>query len=83
MCSNNTKIFPHIRSDKIQRMIESDNVLWEEKVLITYNHYHKKTTWVGKYEAQRSKVIVSYIRLGANIIENQGDGSGKRVFENF
>ena len=40
-------IFPHIRSDKIQRMIESNNVVWEEKVLITYNHYQRKQR-VGK-----------------------------------
>ena len=61
MCLNNTKIFPHIRSDKIQRMIESENVVWEEKVLITYNHYQRRQR-VGTYEAHK-KVIVSYIRL--------------------
>ena len=71
------KIFPHIRSDKIQRMIESENVVWEEKVLITYNHYQRKQK-VGTYEAQKGDCILHQIAA-----KNQGDGSGKRVFENF
>ena len=70
-------IFPHIRSDKIQRMIESNNVVWEEKVLITYNHYQRKQR-VGKYEAQKGDCILHQIAA-----KNQGDGSGKRVFKRF
>ena len=70
-------IFPHIRSDKIQRMIESNNVVWEEKVLITYNHYQRKQR-VGKYEAQKGDCILHQIAA-----KNQGDGSGRRVFEDF
>ena len=34
--------FPHIRKDKIETMIEFHNVIWEEGVLITYNHYKRK-----------------------------------------
>ena len=71
------KIFPHIRSDKIQRMIESENVVWEEKVLITYNHYQRKQK-VGTYEAQKGDCILHQIAA-----KNQGDGSGRRVFEDF
>ena len=70
-------IFPHIRSDKIQRMIESKNVVWEEDVLITYNHYQRKQR-VGIYEAQKGDCILHQIAA-----KNRGDGSGKRVFENF
>ena len=70
-------VFPHIRSDKIQRMIESENLVWEEKVLITYNHYQRKQR-VGIYEAQKGDCILHQIAA-----KNRGDGSGKRVFENF
>ena len=70
-------VFPHIRSDKIERMVKSGNVVWEEKVLITYNHYQRKQK-VGTYEAQKGDCILHQIAA-----KNQGDGSGKRVFENF
>ena len=70
-------VFPHIRSDKIQRMIESENLVWEEKVLITYNHYQRRQR-VGTYEAQKGDCILHQIAA-----KNQGDGSGKRVFERF
>ena len=71
------EIFPHIRKDKIQTMIENDNVVWEEGVLITYNHYRRKQK-VGTYEAQKGDCILHQIAA-----KNQGDGSGKRVFEHF
>ena len=35
-------LFPHIRGDKMTTMIEGGNVVWEDKVLITYNHYKRK-----------------------------------------
>ena len=73
-----SKIFPHIRSDKIQRMIESNNVVWEEKVLITYNHYQRRQR-VGKIRRIK-KVIVSYIRL---FLRTKAMVVVKRVFENF
>ena len=70
-------VFPHVRSDKIQRMIESENLVWEEDVLITYNHYQRRQR-VGIYEAQKVDCILHQIAA-----KNQGDGSGKRVFERF
>ena len=70
-------VFPHIRKDKIETMIELHNVVWEEEVLITYNHYQRKQL-VGTYEAQKGDCILHQIAA-----KNQGDGSGKRVFENF
>lgn len=89
--------FPHIRRDKIETMIEFHNVIWEEKVLITYNHYKRKQLVAimrergedtgletrhhpvkSSYEAQKGDCILHQIAA-----KNQGDGSGKRVFERF
>mgnify|MGYP001230550513 CR=1 FL=1 len=86
-------VFPHIRSDKIERMVKSGNVVWEEKVLITYNWYKRKQKLgyiersqfgdfdmvvKAPYEAQENDCILHQIAA-----KNQGDGSGKRVFERF
>jgi GNAT superfamily N-acetyltransferase len=87
-------VFPHIRSDKIERLVKSENVVWEENVLITYNWYKRKqklglierSMFEGKpqeyvklpYEAQEGDCILHQIAA-----KNQGDGSGKRVFERF
>ena len=86
-------VFPHIRSDKIERMVKSGNVVWEEKVLITYNWYKRKQKLgyiersqfgdfdmvvKAPYEAQENDCILHQIAA-----KNQGDGSGKRVFEKF
>ena len=79
--------FPHIRKDKIETMIEFHNVIWEEGVLITYNHYKrkqkvammsKKNRVISAYEAQKGDCILHQIAA-----KNQGDGSGKRVFKRF
>ena len=79
--------FPHIRKDKIETMIEFHNVIWEEGVLITYNHYKrkqkvammsKKNRVLSAYEAQKGDCILHQIAA-----KNQGDGSGKRVFKRF
>ena len=79
--------FPHIRKDKIETMIEFHNVIWEENVLITYNHYKrkqrvammsKKNRVLSAYEAQKGDCILHQIAA-----KNQGDGSGRDVFEKF
>ena len=69
--------YPHIRGDKVKRMIERKNIVLEDNVLITWNHYKRKQK-VGNYQAQKGDCILH--QIAAN---NQGDGSGKRVFENF
>ncbi len=83
-------LFPHIRGDKITTMIENNNVVWENEVLITYNWYKRKQK-LGlleqddsgiyskiPYEAQEGDCILHQIAA-----KNQGDGSGKLVFERF
>lgn len=85
-------LFPHIRGDKMTTMIEGGNVVWEDKVLITYNHYKRKQklglieqSMFGKgpyvkvpYEAQEGDCILHQIAA-----KNQGDGSGKKIFNRF
>ena len=69
-------VFPHIRSDKIQRMIESENLVWEEKVLITYNHYQRRQR-VGTYEAQKGDCILHQIAA------KNHNGSASQALQNF
>ena len=66
--------FPHIRGDKVKRMIESKNIVWEDDVLITWNHYKRKQK-VGNYQAQKGDCILHKIAAA-----KQGDGSAKKVF---
>ena len=79
--------FPHIRKDKIETMIEFHNVIWEEKVLITYNRYKRKQAVammtekdrvISAYEAQKGDCILHQIAA-----RDQGNGSAKKVFEKF
>jgi len=88
----NGDTFPHIRKDKIETLIEFHNVIWEEKVLITYNHYKRKQKVammresgnsrhhrvLSTYEAQKDDCILHQIAA-----KNQGDGSGQRIFKRF
>tara|TARA_R100000353_G_C6444569_1_gene179542 strand:+ start:219 stop:704 length:486 start_codon:yes stop_codon:yes gene_type:complete len=69
--------FPHIRGDKIRRMIDDQNVVWEDGVLITWNRYKRKQR-VGTYEAQKGDCILHQIAA-----RDQGNGSAKKVFEKF
>ena len=69
--------FPHIRGDKVKRMIKSKNIVWEDDVLITWNHYKRKQK-VGNYQAQKGDCILHQIAA-----VKQGDGSAKKVFEKF
>ena len=72
-------IFPHIRSDKIQRMIESNNVVWEEKGIDYLQSLSEKTTSWKIRSPQKGDCILHQIAAKNQIM----DGSGKRVFENF
>ena len=71
--------FPHVRSDKIERMINEGNVIWEDEVVITYNHY-KRSQRIGTYyrSARKGDCILHQIAA-----KNQGDGSAKKVFLRF
>jgi len=36
-------VFPHARQDKLQRMIEKRQVVWQDGVIVTYQQYKKRT----------------------------------------
>jgi len=71
------EIFPHIRGDKIQKLIDSKNVVWENGVLITWNRYKRKQR-IGNYQGQKGDCILHQIAA-----RDQGNGSAKKVFEKF
>ncbi len=33
------EVFPHVRQDKLRRMIEAGQVVWQDRVVITYQQY--------------------------------------------
>ena len=69
------EIFPHIRGDKIQKLIDSKNIVWENGVLITWNRYKRKQR-IGNYQGQKGDCILHQIAA-----RDQGNGSAKKVFE--
>lgn len=70
-------IFPHVRQDKLKRMIETGQVIWQDGVIITYQQY-KKRTRVGDIEIPAGSVMLHQIVNG-----RQFSGAGGRVFEQF
>lgn len=36
-------VFPHVRQNKLRRMIEACQVVWQDGVVITYQKYRKRT----------------------------------------
>jgi len=70
-------VFPHVRQDKLRRMIEAGQVIWQDGVVITYQQY-KKRTRVGEIDIPRGSIMLHQI---LNI--NQFSGAGGRVFDQF
>src|SRR6266404_5263497 len=70
-------VFPHVRQDKLRRMIEAGQVVWQDGVVITYQRY-KKRTRVGDIDIPRGSVMLHQIVNG-----KQFSGAGGRVFEQF
>lgn len=70
-------VFPHVRQDKLRRMIETGQVVWQDGVVITYQQY-KKRTRVGGVQ-----IPVGSIMLHQVLNTQQFSGAGGRVFERF
>jgi hypothetical protein len=70
-------VFPHVRQDKLQRMIEAGQVVWQDRVIVTYQQY-KKRTRVGDLDIPAGSVMVHQI-----LNSNQSSGKGGKVFEQF
>ena len=70
-------VFPHVRQDKLQRMIEKCLVVWQDGVVITYQQY-KKRTRVGDVQIPAGSIMLHQI-----LNSRQFSGTGGEVFEQF
>ena len=70
-------VVPHVRQDKLQRMIEKCLVVWQDGVVITYQQYKKKTR-VGNIDIPAGAVMLHQI-----LNCHQFNGKGGKVFEQF
>lgn len=70
-------VFPHVRQDKLQRMIEAGQVVWQDGVIVTYQQY-KKRTRVGEVQIPAGTIMLHQI-----LNSDQFSGNGGEVFEQF
>jgi hypothetical protein len=70
-------VFPHVRRDKLQKMIEKDLVTWQDGVVITYQQYKKKTR-VGDLDIPAGSIMLHQI-----LNSQQFSGKGSEVFGQF
>jgi hypothetical protein len=70
-------VFPHVRQDKLGRMIDKGLVVWQDGVVITYQQYKKKTR-VGDLNIPAGSIILHQI-----LNSRQFSGKGGEVFEQF
>jgi RimJ/RimL family protein N-acetyltransferase len=69
--------FPHIRTDYIQRKIESGNVVLEDGVVIVFGVYKRKQR-IGTVESERGDA-----HIGQIVTSQQGNGKAKDVLHKF
>jgi hypothetical protein len=67
-------VFPHVRQDKLRRMIEAAQVVWQDGIIVTYQQYKKKT---------RIDIPAGSIMLHQILNSRQFSGKGGEVFEQF
>jgi hypothetical protein len=70
-------VFPHVRQDKLRRMIEAGQVVWQDGVVITYQQY-KKRIRVGEVQIPAGSIMLHQI-----LNSRQVSGKGGEVFEQF
>jgi hypothetical protein len=70
-------VFPHVRQDKLGRMIEASQIIWQDGMVITYQQYKKKTR-VGDVQVPRGAIMIHQI-----LNSQQLSGAGRRVFRQF
>src|ERR1700674_4473605 len=73
-------VFPHVRQDKLHRMIEKGLVVWQNGVIITYQRYRRagRVAATCPVKAKAGDVILHQI-----LNTQQLSGAGGRVFERF
>ncbi len=69
--------FPHIRTDYIERKIQSGNVVYEDGVVIIFGVYKRKQK-IGTTEAQRGDA-----HIGQIVTLEQGNGVASKVLQKF
>jgi hypothetical protein len=70
-------VFPHVRQDKLRRMIEVGQCIYQEGVAITFQRY-KKRTLVGEVDIPAGAIMLHQI-----LNSRQFSGKGGKVFEQF
>jgi hypothetical protein len=70
-------VFPHVRQDKLHRMIEKGLVIWQDGVIIIYQQY-KKRTRVGEVDIPAGAIMLHQI-----LNSDQFNGAGGAVFRQF
>lgn len=70
-------VFPHVRRDKLKKMIEKSLVIWQDGVVITYQQY-KKNTRVGHLDIPAGSIMLHQI-----LNSQQFSGKGSEVFDQF
>ena len=72
--------FPYIRTDKLKRVIEEQRCIYEDKVVLTYNIYKRRTrvSYNSKVYAEKGEGIIHQM-----ISNERGKGHATKVFEEF
>ena len=72
--------FPYIRTDKLKRVIEEGRCIYEDKVVLTYNIYKRRTrvSYNSKVYAEKGEGIIHQL-----ISNERGKGHATKVFEEF
>jgi hypothetical protein len=73
-------VFPHVRQDKLRRMIEAGQLVWQDGIVITYQRYRRagRVAATCPVKAKAGDVILHQI-----LNTQQFSGAGGRVFERF
>jgi len=71
------KVFPHVRTDYIKRMIESGRCFFNNGVVITFTVY-RRSNKIGNFRAHKGSVCIKQIAA-----QNPGNGNTETELNNF
>jgi hypothetical protein len=70
-------VFPHVMQDKLKRMIEASQVIWQDGAVITYQQY-KKRNRVGDVQISAGAIMLHQI-----LNTNQFNSAARSVIRRF
>jgi AcrR family transcriptional regulator len=70
-------VFPHIRRDALKRRIERHQCVYQDRVVLTYQRYRKRTR-LGDVDVPAGAIMLHQILNG-----RQFNGAGRKVFRQF